>query len=340
MRYEGKIKMPKLSNLLSKLLSKYFLHICVVLLCIFYITGCGSEPQKPFTIGTYIWSGYEPLYLARSMNILDSEKVALVELTSATEVIRAFRNGIIDAAALTLDEVLLLKDYGIDSRVILILDISNGADVIMGQAEIKSMAEAKGKRVGFENTALGSYLLARALQESDLNKNDLTLVPLEVDEHESAFAAGKIDLAVTFEPVRSKLLAQGANILFDSSRIPNEIVDVLVVRPERLEENQKTLKYIVNGWYSALAYLEDEPHRAAEMMKDRMGLSTKEVISSYNGLLLPGKKETLDLLTRGTATSLYTNSKILADIMYTNKLLSKKIDTDVLFDNTIIKAVQ
>jgi NitT/TauT family transport system substrate-binding protein len=123
---------------------------------LFTLFACTQTPQPIFKIGTNMWPGYEPLYLARALNHLDSQKVQLVEFTSTSEVIRAFRNGTIDGAAVTLDETLLIIEAGIDAKVILVFDVSAGGDVIVGKPEIRSMAEARGKRVGFENTALGS----------------------------------------------------------------------------------------------------------------------------------------------------------------------------------------
>ncbi len=83
------------------------------------LAGCGVEPAPPLRIGTNVWSGYEPLYLARELGYLDPRSVHLVEYPSASEVIRAFRNQAIEAAALTFDEVLLLTQDGFEPRVVL-----------------------------------------------------------------------------------------------------------------------------------------------------------------------------------------------------------------------------
>ncbi len=127
------------------------------------VIACGEAPQTPMRIGTNVWPGYEPLYLARDLTYIDERFVRLVEYSSASQVIRAYRNGAIDAAALTLDEVLLLAQDELEPRVVLVMDVSHGGDVILGQAGLQDMRDLKGKRVGFEDTALGAYVLARAL---------------------------------------------------------------------------------------------------------------------------------------------------------------------------------
>ena len=203
----------------------------LLLIAILANVGCSGEPQLPFRVGTNVWPGYEPLYLAREQGLYPpSAGLRLVEYTSASEVIQAFRNGTIDAAALTLDEVLLLAETTPDLGIVLVLDISHGADVILAQPAISSLRDLKGKRVGLESTALGAYVLTRALQTAGMRQDDVRKISLEVDEHEQAFKKGRVDAVVTFEPVRTRLMASGARQLFDSSMLPGEIVDVLVVR--------------------------------------------------------------------------------------------------------------
>ena len=54
--------------------------------------GCHKEPTALVRIGTNVWPGYEPLYLARELGYYKDLNVRLVEYPSASEVIRAFKN--------------------------------------------------------------------------------------------------------------------------------------------------------------------------------------------------------------------------------------------------------
>ena len=58
------------------------------------VSGC-KQPDAPLRLGTNIWPGYEPLYLASSIKALPEEQVRLVQYASASDVIRAFRNEVI-----------------------------------------------------------------------------------------------------------------------------------------------------------------------------------------------------------------------------------------------------
>jgi ABC-type nitrate/sulfonate/bicarbonate transport system substrate-binding protein len=182
------------------------------------------EDSVPFRIAANIWPGYEPLHLAAKLGYFAPLPVTVHEMPSSSASLHAFRNRTVDAAALTLDETLLLAQDGIDLRIILILDVSNGADVLMARPEITQPADLRGRRIGVENTALGAYVLSRALEQAGLLPTEVQVVSLTVDRHEEAYLTGEVDAVVTFEPVRTKLLDRGARILFDSRRLPDEIL--------------------------------------------------------------------------------------------------------------------
>ena len=136
------------------------------------VAACTPEPAPVLRVGTNVWPGYEPLYLARELGYFEAGPVSLEEYASATDVIRAFRNHAIEAAAVTLDEALLLVDSGQRPRVVLVMDVSNGADVILGQAGMQQLVDLKDRRIGVEHGALGAYVLSRALTLAGMTLDD------------------------------------------------------------------------------------------------------------------------------------------------------------------------
>ncbi len=289
-------------------------------------------------LGTNVWSGYEPLYLARSLGYYDDRAVRLVECSSASQVIRAFRNNTIELAALTLDEVLLLKDLGYDVQIILVTDISEGGDVILGKPHVKQLSDLRGRTVGVESKSLGAYVLTRALQKAGMSVADVAAVPLEVDEHERAFQAGEVDAVVTFEPICSRLLAAGAVRLFDSTQIPEEIVDVLAVRKGVLQDNPEKVRIVLRGWFAALDYLQNHAQDAAQRMSDRLKLPPAEILASYDRMGLPSLDENLSLLD-ADRPKLAKTAERLARIMVEHNLLRADVDISELFTADPIKSL-
>jgi NitT/TauT family transport system substrate-binding protein len=136
-------------------------------------------PETALRIGTNVWIGSEPLYLARSLGRLDPSAVQLVEYPSASEVLRAFRNQAIDGMVISLDELFGLAADGLSPRIVLVVDVSNGADVVVGRNGMQSMQDLKGKSVAVESGALGAFVLSRALALSSMQATDVHVVHLE-----------------------------------------------------------------------------------------------------------------------------------------------------------------
>lgn len=257
-----------------------------------------------------------------------------MEYPSASEVIRAFRNRSLEAAALTLDEALLLQQDGIPVSVILVMDISDGGDVIMARKDVANMVALKGKRVAVESGALGAYVIARALELHGLKLAEIEVRHLDVSAHEAAYRDGEVDAVVTFEPVRTQLLNQGAHEIFSSREMPGEIVDVLVVHNAMLEQPQR-LQSLVKGWFSALDHLKNQPQSAAGIIAKRLGVTPQEALDSYQGLQLPSRQENQQLLS--DSGSLHVTVERLGATMRENALLRGEASSKALLFDGMVK---
>lgn len=310
------------------------LRILSLVASVFFLAACANdEGNRSLRVGTNVWPGYEPLYLADYLGYFDGKPISLVEYSSASQVARAFRNDLIDAAALTLDEVLLLAQYDFEPEIVLVMDISHGGDVILARPEFGSMENLKGHRVGVESTAVGSFVMTRALQIAGMNIDDVITVPVEVDEHVSAYNSGNVEAVVTFEPVRSRLLKLGAKLVFDSSQIPGEIVDVLVVRRAYLKKGDASVIDLINGWYEALNYMSQQKVKSMQQISKRLHLSENETSKSFEGLKLPDKKANKRMLLEGDQgdAALLASARKLLEVMTERELVRRPVEPESLF---------
>jgi len=300
------------------------------------LTGCSEDtPQKPIRIGTNVWPGYEPLYLARDTGLYDKSRVQLVEYPSASGVIRALKSRSIEAAVLTLDEVLVLLQHQIPVRTVLVLDISHGGDVIIAKPNIKSFKDLQGKRVGVEGSALGAYVLSRALDINAMSIDDIQVVQLEADEHERSYISDKVDAVVTFEPTRTALLNAGGVEIFTSREIPGEVVDVLVIHEDAIASSPDNVRHITQGWFAALKRLETTPQDSAAIIAQRLGSTADEALASFEGLKLPDLAENKVLL-GGEKPKLMSVASLLSKTMMERDLLQNQIDLHNLFDSSAL----
>jgi NitT/TauT family transport system substrate-binding protein len=312
--------------------------ILIMLALFFNLLGCTQQPTTPLTIGTCIRIGCEPFYMARELGYFNDAPIRIVEYKSATEVQRAFRNGAINSAVLSLDEVLQLSQYVSGIHVVLVLNYSNGADVILGQKDIDSLEDLAGKRVGVENTALGAYVLARALALSGLKRSDIVLVPLPVDQHERAFLNGNVDAIVTFEPIHSRLEAMGAHHLFDSRQIPKEMANVLAVRATYLNEHPDVIQALLHGWFLALDQINSKPKISMKLMAESRHMSRQRYTDSLKGYHFLSLDENRWLFS-GAPSPLQERLQTLSTFMHGNGLLDLSVELSDIPDSHPIDAI-
>jgi len=295
------------------------------------LLACSSAPQTPLVVGTVPWVGTEPLFLARELGLYSPREVHLAEYLSTPQRLQAFRNGVIDAVQLTLDEVMSLDHLGQQVRVVLVMDASHGADCLVARPEVKSVANLKGRRVVSEDMALPTYMLHRALEQAGLGIEDVQRRFQNPAEHEELYRRGEVDALVSYEPFCQRLRAAGAHTLFDSARIPGEIIDVLVVRGSYLKAHPERVDALLRGWFAALEHFQSSRDDAARRMGPRLGLDGAGFLESMNGVRHPSAREQ-HVLMGGDTPPLRQTMDRLGVLMVRQGLLPSAPDTQRLLD--------
>lgn len=249
-------------------------------------SGC-SAPPPLLRIGAHAWPGDQPMFLAEELGLVPAGLLRLVEMPTASASLRALAAGTLDGAGLTLDEVLSARARGLLLRTVAVLDVSAGADVLLGRPGIDTLAALRGQRVGVEQTATGALMLDAALGHGGLQPADVHLVPLAFTQHAQALRSGRVDAVVTFEPVRSQLLADGALLLFSSADVPGLIIDVLAVRPDLQPGQGDMLRALVAGSLQASQALRRDAAALATRLAPRLRLPPAAVRDAFSQLELP-----------------------------------------------------
>lgn len=281
--------------------------------------GCG--PDDPLTVASHIWPGYELMFLARREGWLPKEQVRLLETASATQSITALRQGLVQAAALTLDEVLRVRADGIPLTIALVFDISAGADVVMAGPRVQTLADLKGKVIGAETSALGALILSRLIDKAGLCISDVEVVSIAPQGHLEAWRSGQLDALISYEPTASHLLALGARRLLDSRQFPDTIFDVLAVRSEVAHKHANALSTLIAAHLRGIRQMRQNPQDTAYRIAGHLGLSGAEAMQAFRGLQLPSLSQNQSLLAANGR--LRNIAQELSTIMLNAQLLTK-----------------
>lgn len=307
----------------------------MALLALGALSSCSKEPSEPLRIASSPWPGYEPIYLARDIGYLPKDKAKIFELPSSDITLESFRNRSADMATLTLDETLDLLSSGVKLRVLFAMDISNGADAVMATPQVKTLADLKGKRIVITNIPLGVYMLTRTLNAARLTREDVQVIPSSESRHPEMYQLGKADAFITFDPFKSQLAAMGAHVIFDSSQIPNEIFDLMVVHEDVFQARRQAVCEVAQQWFHALEYMKQSPEEAHRRIAKRLGVSTQEYQAMVGGIATPSLPENLRLL-GGQTPAIVAPANSLVQVMLKEGQLKRSVDIHQALDAGIV----
>lgn len=243
--------------------------------------GCSTahDDQTPLRIGINAWPGYEFLFLAQERGFFREAgvEVQLIELNSLSDVRRSFERNQIDGFAGTMVE-LIQATYrsSRQPQATLVIDYSNGADVILLQPRLPAASTLKNLRVGVEVGSLGSYLLARALDAQGLRFSDITIVPGDQLTLEAEFRRGNLDAIVTYPPTSVRLQSDtGARVTYSSDRIQGEIIDLLIFDRTVLEQRPAAVERVLQSFERAMQFYREHPLEASAIMGRRERISAE-----------------------------------------------------------------
>jgi NitT/TauT family transport system substrate-binding protein len=190
-------------------------------------------------------------------------KIDLVQINDYVESINQYTANKFDACTMTnMDALTIPAAGGVDSTALIIGDFSNGNDGIVLKKG-KSLADLKGRKINLVEFSVSHYLLARALGTAGLTERDVTTVNTSDADIVAAFNSADVDTVVTWNPQLSDVTAMpGATSVFNSSQIPGEIIDMMVVNTATLKDNPKLGKALVGAWYETIALLKAQTPEA------------------------------------------------------------------------------
>ncbi|MEO0359987.1 MAG: putative urea ABC transporter substrate-binding protein [Pseudomonadota bacterium] len=252
-----------------------------------FATPASAQEKTEFKLAWSIYVGWMPWGYLEDSGIMDkwADKygidVEIVQINDYVESINLYTAGQFDGVSATnMDTLSIPAGGGVDTTALIVGDFSNGNDAVILKGE-GGLADLKDKPVNLVELSVSHYLLARALDSVDLAERDLAGVINTSDaDMIAAYATDDVEAVVTWNPLVSEILEQpGATKLFDSSDIPGEIIDLMVVNTETLAANPNFGKAVAGAWYELMGIMSSDTPE---------GVAAREAMAAASGTDLAG----------------------------------------------------
>ncbi len=226
-----------------------------------------AAPKKDFKVCWSIYVGWMPWGYLQTSGIMKkwAEKyglnIEIVQINDYVESINQYTAGGYDGCAMTnMDGLSIPAGGGVDTTALIVGDYSNGNDGIVLKSPAKvDLAKIKGQKVNLVELSVSHYLLARALETVGLSEKDITVVNTSDADMVAAYSTADVTSVVTWNPLLSEIAAMPNSVeVFNSSSIPGEIIDIMMVNTATLKDNPDFGKALVGAWYELMAIMSDE----------------------------------------------------------------------------------
>ncbi len=248
--------------------------IALLLAATFCPAALHANADGDYTFGWSNYIGWCPVKHLADTGLLEKHAKAngikiKVEEFGYVASIDAFKSGNIDVVpATTMDALTLISQGGIDCSFFIVGDYSNGNDKWLASGA-KTIADLKGTTVYGEEFTVSHYLTYRGIVLGGQKESDFKFAHRAEKGIVSGFTsdAAKVKSTVTWNPYALGLLQQpGVVSVFDSSKIPGEILDGFVMRTDLLKADPKLAKAIAGAWFESMSTLKEGGEKAEDMI--------------------------------------------------------------------------
>ncbi|MFN9474854.1 aliphatic sulfonate ABC transporter substrate-binding protein [Acidovorax sp.] len=248
-------------------------------------------------------------------------KVTWHEFTSGLPLLEALNLGNIDVSADVADTVpVFAQAAGANLTFVAQEAPSPSAQAIVVRADspLKTVADLKGKKIGFAKAAGAHYLLIAALEKAGLSFKDIEPAYLTPADGRAAFERGAIDAWVVWDPFLAAVQRQSSvRVLADGRDVASYQRYYLAATPFA-QARADVLRVLFAELQKAGAWVKAQPKDAAALLAPVWGLDTATVEQANS-------RRSYEV--RAVLPAGLSEQQRIADAFLSEKLLPRRVNT-------------
>ena len=307
-------------------------------------TRTDAEPANaapPLQIGLDLWPGYYPALLAEQLGYFRAEQVA-VELSipeDTDQLLVDFAAGSLDGIGVAMGDTINVVEAYPDARIVLLSDLSDGADMVLGMPPIESPEELRGRAVGTNLGGFGEVFVRQMLDQHGVLPSAVKVVNIDASQALDRLLSGELAAVHTWDPYAARARALGAKVLYTSHDADGLILDGFIFSGETLRSQPTAVRRFVKAWFRATEHWLAHPAEDEALVAKRLGVSPSAV--SREGIRLFTLQEERTLFDPGsTNRSAHHVLQRFVDYFLSRGTLSAAPDLERLLDSQFLPAAK
>jgi len=246
-----------------------------------------NQGLNTLRVGITTWPGFDIFLYANEAGSFKERglDVEFVRFENQQDSTRAVLRGSLDAAFTSLWDV-MQSDPGNDKPVVLMVtNVSHGADGIITQPAIKSIEDLRGKRVGAKLGTVNHLILLEALRLHKIKPEQVQIEDVSNETSIQMMQAGRLDGAVLWEPLLSDTAQKlKGNIPFTTKEVDSLVIDILVSRSKVVSDKKAALTHFISAWFDVMHAVGTKPSEVFEQVGKQLGQNGASFAKDYAGL--------------------------------------------------------
>lgn len=332
-------KKHNLNYQLKKLAKNIIMLFFIAILATIFLKACtfGSKELQPLKIGITTWPGFDIALYAQEKDLLKKRgiNVEFIRFENQQDSSRAMIRGSLDGAFASLWDIMQTDPENDKPVVLMVTNISSGADGIVSKPTIKSVKELAGKKVGCKLGTVNHLILLEALKLHKIPPAQVEIVDVSNDSSVQMLEKGTIDAAVVWEP----LLTQTANkikgkVIYTTKEIDTLVIDTFSSSSRALAKKKTEFKQFILAWFDIMNLVTKQPEEVFKTVGIKLNQTAESFAQDYAGL----KKGDIDLNKRmfGAQGRLQEASKEIIKLLGDDPRHGKIARQDVEFNTEIV----
>ncbi len=207
-------------------------------------------------------------------------------------------------------------------KIFMQFDWSNGGDVAVGTANIKSVADLRGKKIAYAQNSPSETLLYAILEAGNLTYKDVQLVPTKsAPAAADAFKTHNVDVAIMWSPDDEACLkaVSGSHVLKSTREASNLIADVFYVKQDYLNAHGEELKALATAWLTGNAEVNADKNgakaQAAQIMATAFNVSPEDAAAMIKNARLATFGDNLNFFGRNSGYNGITGDELYSKMV-------------------------
>jgi len=258
-------------------------QILILFFTLFFLS-CSSQQEKPLSIAVNAWVGYTPLFYAKEKHYLDDINVKLISTVSLGESMDIFSVKKVDLLTATQHETNVLKKLFPTIIPIILIDRSNGGDMILSNQTIDELTKAEKIDVYLEIDSINSELIKDFITKYKLDPKKMNFINKDQSQIADLPYSKNPILIVTYTPYNLLLMKKGYREIASTKDINTLlVVDAICTTKETLEKNREQLIALKRIIDKSIEEIRQSPKDAYETTKIYLNnISYQEFQDSMN----------------------------------------------------------